>query len=77
MVVAVKIALILGSVYLVMGMIFAIFFLSRGIEKMDTAAHGSGFGFRMIILPGTIALWPVLLKKWMNIKKIRHDKTAS
>lgn len=77
MVVAVKIALILGSVYLVMGMIFAIFFLNMGIEKMDTAAHGSGFGFRMIILPGTIALWPVLLKKWMNIKKIRHDKTAS
>lgn len=68
MVIAVNIALILAFVYLIIGVVFAIFFLSRGIEKVDTAAHGSGLGFRLIILPGTIALWPVLLKKWMNVK---------
>jgi len=75
--IAVNTAFMLGLVYLVVGIIFAIFFLRKGIEKMDTAAHGSGIGFRLIILPGTIALWPVLLKKWMNVKKKSHDEAAS
>ena len=67
--IAVKTALIMGLVYLAMGIVFAIAFLLKGIEKTDLAAHGSGSGFRLIIFPGTVALWPVLLQKWMNIKK--------
>ncbi|HRI24708.1 MAG TPA: hypothetical protein PLZ45_08515 [Ferruginibacter sp.] len=67
--IAVKTALIMGLVYLAMGIVFAIAFLLKGIEKTDPAAHGSGPGFRLIIFPGTVALWPVLLQKWMNIKK--------
>ena len=65
--IAVKIALILGLVYLAGGLVFAIFFLSKGLEKTDPAAHGTGWGFRLIILPGTIALWPVLLKKCLPV----------
>lgn len=75
--IAVKIALMLGLLYLLAGFVFAILFLSKGIEKVDTAAHGSGLGFRLIIFPGTVALWPVLLKKWRNIKKTGHDEAAS
>jgi len=67
----------IAVVYLLAGFLFAIFFLSKGLEKTDTAAHGSGFGFRLIILPGTIFLWPVLLEKWMNVKKINHDEATS
>ena len=67
----------MAGLYLAAGALFAIFFLSNGLEKMDTAAHGSGWGFRLIILPGTIVLWPVLLNKWMKAKKISDDKTAS
>jgi hypothetical protein len=74
---AVYMILIIAAVYLLAGSLFAIFFLTKGIEKIDTAAHGPGWGFRLIILPGVIALWPVLLKKWMKIKKIKHDKAAS
>ena len=75
--IAVKMALILGLLYLVAGIVFAVFFLSRGIAKLDTTAQGSDLAFRLIILPGTVALWPVLLKKWMNVKKINHDEAAS
>lgn len=77
MIIAVNILLILAGSYLLSGIVFAIFFLGKGIEKVDAAAHGSGIGFRLIILPGTIALWPLLLQKWMNVKKVNHDKTAS
>jgi len=77
MIVLVNIILMMATVYLLAGSLFAIFFLSKGLEKMDTSAHGSGLGFRLIILPGTIVLWPVLLKKWMNVNKIDHDKATS
>lgn len=66
--IALKIALILGLVYLGLGLVFAILFLSRGLQKVDPAAHGSGWGFRLIILPGTVALWPLLLNRWMKVK---------
>ncbi len=75
--IAVKIALMLGLLYLLAGFVFAILFLSKGIAKVDTAARGSGLGFRLIIFPGTVTLWPVLLKKWRNIKKTDHDEAAS
>jgi hypothetical protein len=73
----VKIILMLALVYGLLGLLFAIFFLARGMEKIDTSAHGSGLGFRLIILPGTIALWPVLLSKWMKEKKTDHDQATS
>lgn len=62
---------LVAGLYLLAGAVFAIFFLIKGITKMDTSAHGSGWGFRLIILPGTIALWPVLLSKWMKSKKLK------
>ena len=65
------------ALYLVAGILFAIFFLIKGIEKIDTTAHGSGWGFRLIILPGTIVLWPVLLNKWIKSKQVQHDKTTA
>ena len=63
---------IIGTVllsYICCGILFAIAFLSKGITKTDEAAHGSGLGFKIIILPGVIALWPVLLIKWLKAKK--------
>ncbi|MEP7256031.1 MAG: hypothetical protein ABI666_09650 [Ferruginibacter sp.] len=65
------------GLYLLAGAVFAIFFLTKGITKMDSGAHGSSWGFRLIILPGTIVLWPVLFNRWMKVKKVSHDKAAS
>jgi len=59
---------VVAALYLIAGVLFAIFFLVKGIQKVDTTAHGSGWGFRLIILPGTIVLWPVLLNKWRKVK---------
>jgi hypothetical protein len=51
------------------GIVFAIAFQAKGINKVDEGAHGSSWGFRVIIIPGLIVLWPLLLKKWMKAKK--------
>jgi hypothetical protein len=54
------------GVYAGVGLLFALAFSSRGVEKLDPAAEGSGWGFRLIILPASIALWPWLLARWRS-----------
>ncbi|MEO7795655.1 MAG: hypothetical protein ABIV06_12870, partial [Thermoanaerobaculia bacterium] len=44
----------------------AVAFLPRGIERVDSGAPGSGWGFRLIVLPGVVALWPLLLRRWLS-----------
>lgn len=58
------IIVLLTGVYLIVGLIFAIPFLLRGAGRLDPAARRGSRGFRAIILPGTVALWPVLARKW-------------
>ena len=55
-------------VYLLCGIVFSILFISKGLQVIDEGAHGSGIGFKLIIMPGCIIFWPVLLKKWINTR---------
>jgi len=58
--------LILLGVYLACGLVVAIPFALVGVKRIDPhAAHGS-WGFRLLIVPGTMALWPLLLKRWLR-----------
>jgi hypothetical protein len=58
--------LVLLGVYAGAGLLFAIAFLTVGISQVDPDSKGSGVGFRLIILPGVAALWPVLLTRWVG-----------
>lgn len=56
--------LILLGLYLAGGFLFAIPFVLKGVKNIDPhALHGS-WGFRALIFPGTLALWPLLLRRW-------------
>lgn len=58
--------LILLGIYLVCGFVFAVPFVLFGVKKIDPhAAHGS-WGFRLLIIPGTMAFWPLLLCCWLK-----------
>ena len=58
--------LIAWGIYLLCGFVFAIPFVLVGAGKIDPhAAHGS-WGFRLLILPGTLAFWPLLLRRWLK-----------
>ncbi len=54
------------GVYTGIGLLFAIVFLTVGISQVDPDSKGSGVGFRLIILPGVAALWPVLFTRWVG-----------
>lgn len=49
--------------YLVLGLAYSLYFISFGVAQLVPAARGAGLGFRLIILPGAILFWPVLLAR--------------
>ena len=54
----------LAGIYLTGGALFAVPFAVRGVAKIDPLAAESTPGFRMLIVPGTILFWPLLLLRW-------------
>lgn len=56
--------LIVIALYGVAGVCFAVAFVVSGVARIDARAAGSGVGFRLLILPGAAALWPVLAVRW-------------
>jgi hypothetical protein len=44
-------------------------FIIKGVSKIDEDAPGSSIGFRVIIIPGVIVFWIVLLRKWIKMNK--------
>ena len=58
--------LILLGAYMACGLVFAISFALVGVKKIDPhAAHGS-WGFRLLVIPGAMAFWPLLLRRWAS-----------
>jgi hypothetical protein len=52
-------------VYTLLGAIFAIAFVTVGVMRLDPDSRGSGVGFRLLIFPGVVAFWPILLRRWI------------
>ena len=59
---------VLLAAYAAIGALFALAFAWRGAARLDPAARASGVAFRLIILPGAAALWPLLLVKWRRAR---------
>lgn len=59
--------LLVGAVgiYAALGLVFAIAFVLRGAARIDPQARGASWGFRLAILPGVIALWPLVARRWV------------
>ena len=70
----VNIILIITAIYLFCGFVFAIVFVTKGVAAVDEGANGASIGFRIIIIPGVIVFWPLLLKKWMNPQPLKGSK---
>ena len=58
--------LIALGIYLLCGLVFAIPFVLVAVGKLDPHAQKGSWGFRLIIIPGVIGLWPLLLRRWLG-----------
>ena len=73
----IKLAIIfvnLLGLYFALGLLFAIAFQLRGLHKVDAGTAETSIWFKILIFPGTIAFWPVLLSKWIKAKQ--NDKNT-
>lgn len=50
----------LALAYLTVGVAFAVLFAARWAKRLDTAAGSGTIGFRILIIPGAMLLWPLL-----------------
>jgi len=62
--------------YATIGVVFAVPFVCSGVQRLDSEAQGSGVGFRLLILPGVAAFWPMFLYRFMRgIVELPVEKT--
>lgn len=50
----------LALLYLLIGLCFAVPFAARGAGRLDPVARHGTMGFRLLVIPGAMALWPYL-----------------
>lgn len=65
---AAEIILLAVAAYAAVGLLFGVAFVLKGAGVVDSAAQGGPIAFRLLILPASAALWPVMARKWMTAR---------
>jgi hypothetical protein len=68
-----RLILLVLAAYALLGAAVAIAFVTVGVNRVDPAACAAPIAFRLLILPGSIALWPWVLALW---RQARRTETA-
>lgn len=64
------------GLYLLIGLLFGIVFVSVGVSRIDRQAGETGPLFRLLILPGSVVFWPHLLRRWINGSAPAEERSA-
>ncbi len=59
------ITVMLGQAWLVAGLGVGVAFLLFGLDRVDASARGA-YGFRPLLLPGLVLLWPLVIWRWLE-----------
>ncbi len=54
--------------YLLMGLLFATWFIAKGVNTVDEGMRHTGWNVRILLIPGSVLLWVVLMKKYLRVK---------
>jgi len=60
---AIQIFVNILGVYVLIGLLFAIYFFLKGARQLDGLIADSSWKVRLLLVPGAIGLWPILLRK--------------
>ncbi len=72
----IDLAVVLVVAYLGLGLIFGLGFVTFGVQRVDPAAAEGTWGFRLLILPGVAAFWPLLLRRWVGRRPPPAERNA-
>ncbi|GGG23859.1 hypothetical protein GCM10011344_25810 [Dokdonia pacifica] len=56
-------------IYLAIGLVFGIYFFIRGAAQLDALIKDSKWTVRLLLVPGAIGLWPLLLSRLLKPSK--------
>lgn len=59
----------ISGAYVVVGVVVAVLFFTRWLKDFDPSAKDGSGGFRVLVTPGIIALWPLIVMKVFMIGK--------
>jgi hypothetical protein len=54
------------GIYVAVGIVFALCFVTVGAGRMDPSVQQSTRSFRVMLVPGAMALWPLLAWRWLR-----------
>ena len=54
------------------GLAVAAVFLGIGVDRVEPSARGV-YLFRVMVLPGVIGLWPLVLWRWLHLERRGED----
>ncbi len=63
---AIEWTLRLLGIYLAIGFLFAVPFAFFGAKKIDPSAVQGTWGFKVLIIPGAMIFWPLLMRRWFR-----------
>jgi hypothetical protein len=66
----VSIAVYLAYAYLIAGFLFSMLYAFVLVQRSDSQAVGAKLWFRLLIFPGAVMLWPVLLRHILRHKSV-------
>ena len=55
--------------YAGLGVLVAVPMAFRGVGRLDPAARAGTWGFRVFAMPGLVALWPLVLVRWLKAER--------
>ena len=68
--------LALMGIYLVIGFLFAVPFAFVGAKRIDPSAAEGTWGFKLLIIPGSMVFWPLLASRWFG-KKAQPEECSA
>ena len=63
--------------YWLIGALFGVYFVGWGAAgRLDAEARGLSWGMRLLLWPGSVVLWPLLLRKLLLPKPTETEPTS-
>ena len=72
-----SILLPIAGLYGLIGLLFGVAFaFGGGAAKIDPAAAGGTWGFKLLVIPGCAVFWPYLLRRWRRGELPPEERSA-